>query len=421
MRNRVLAFSFFAFLAMPSAAQRALASSVIPPHITGSEGGLLSKEFKDAVPQTLQDMGGMQREDSAEALHSQLSLNELPQADEAVEAVLEPQSDAVSGLLWTGYSFLDKAPVHPQAKPLYAEPHFTSNEMSGAVALPQDADFGIHRAGAYQFATPQLLSQTEPLNNASPIETPDESELNEVQTNLEAIDELGAIEDPADFSSPSLTVAIPSGFGVDRNTFFISGTFQERTRFSDVADGGLGLGVGLFDARRFVGVEVSYTLASFGRNRSFGTGGFNLKLHRRFSESFSAAIGWNGFLTVGDDASDFEDSVYGVATKIFRTREDVNQPFSRIALTAGLGNGQFRLEDDVFNDISTINPFGSVAVRIVEPVSFITEWTGQDLALGVSIAPFNNFNFVITPALRDITGAGDGARFVLGFGTSFRF
>ena len=56
----------------------------------------------------------------------------------------------------------------------------------------------------------------------------------------------------------------------------------------------------------------------FGRNRSFGTGGFNLKLHRRFSESFSAAIGWNGFLTLGDDTSDFEDSVYGSVHQDFQ-------------------------------------------------------------------------------------------------------
>jgi hypothetical protein len=43
------------------------------------------------------------------------------------------------------------------------------------------------------------------------------------------------------------------------------------------------------------------------------------------------------------------------------------------------------------------------------------------LAIGASIAPFDNFPLVITPALRDITGAGDGARFILGGGVAFGF
>ena len=51
----------------------------------------------------------------------------------------------------------------------------------------------------------------------------------------------------------------------------------------------------------------------------------------------------------------------GRSTKIFSIRDNVNQPFSRIAVTAGAGTGQFRLEDDVDNDNSTVNPFGSVA------------------------------------------------------------
>jgi hypothetical protein len=75
----------------------------------------------------------------------------------------------------------------------------------------------------------------------------------------------------------------------------------------------------------------------------------------------------------------------------------------------------------VNTDADTFNGFGSAAFRIARPVSVIVEWTGQDLAAGVSIAPFRNFPLVITPALRDITGAGDGARFVVGTGVSFQF
>jgi hypothetical protein len=419
MRNRVLAFSFLAFLAIQNSSQPAFASSATPPHASGSAGNFLSKESKNPIPRPLWELG-LSPSEPAVAVAQNLPPSDLPLQSEGAVS-LETSEDSVGAESVNVATILEKTPTHDGTKPLHAGLNFDSDLRFSSIGFAQAVDVDAQPLESDPLFTPQLLSQTAPLSDTSPVEEPDPAELEEVQTDLEAIEELGSIEDPADFSSPSLTIANPSGYGVDRNTFFISGTFQERTRFSDTADGGLGLGIGLFDSRRLVGVEVSYTLASFGRNRSFGTGGFNLKVHRRFSESFSAAIGWNGFLTLGDDTSDFEDSVYGSVTKIFRIRDNVNQPFSRIAVTAGAGTGQFRLEDDVDDDNSTVNPFGSVAVRIVEPVSLITEWTGQDLALGVSIAPFNNFNFVITPALRDITGAGDGTRFVLGFGTSFQF
>ncbi|MGD1911361.1 MAG: S-layer homology domain-containing protein, partial [Rivularia sp. (in: cyanobacteria)] len=65
-----------------------------------------------------------------------------------------------------------------------------------------------------------------------------------------------------------------------------------------------------------------------------------------------------------------------------------------------------------------------VAVRVHPQASLIAEWTGQDLAVGASIAPFKRIPLVITPAVRDIAGPGagasDGARFVLGVGLGFR-
>ena len=222
-------------------------------------------------------------------------------------------------------------------------------------------------------------------------------------------------------ASPSLSIAIPTGFGADKNTAFISGTYQEQTRYSNnTDDGAVGIGIGLGDAQKAVGVELSYTVASFGNNRDFGSGGFNVKLHRQFAQGLAVAAGWNGILNLGD-GNDFEHSIYGTVSKIFRTQADITRPFSRIAVTAGVGSGQFRTEDAVDDDDYNVNVFGNVAVRLAEPVSFIAEWSGQDLGVGLSIAPFKNIPFVITPALRDITGAGDEARFVLGTGFAIKF
>ena len=221
-------------------------------------------------------------------------------------------------------------------------------------------------------------------------------------------------------ASPSLSIVIPTGFGADKNTAFISGTYQERTRYTKDDDGAVGIGIGLGDAQKAVGVELSYTIASFGTNRSFGSGGFNIKVHHQFPQDWAVAAGWNGILNLGD-RNDFEHSIYGTVSKIFRTQADITKPFSRIAVTAGVGSGQFRTEDAVTTHDHNINVFGNVAIRIAEPLSLIAEWSGQDLGVGLSIAPFKNIPFVITPALRDITGAGDGTRFVLGTGFAIKF
>jgi hypothetical protein len=235
--------------------------------------------------------------------------------------------------------------------------------------------------------------------------------------------------------SPGFSISNPTGFGADNNLFFVGLSYQNRTRFTQTSDAEAGFGVGLGDAIKSVGVEISYSINSFGSSQAFGSGAFNAKVHKRLSEDTSVAIGWNQFASInfgagrnGNISSDYpKNSYYASATKIFRTCEDINQPFCRVAVTAGVGSGVFLPFDTIRDavrdgrDATGINVFGSVGVRIARPVSAVVEWTGQDLAAGLSIAPFENFPLVISPAVRDITGAGDGARFILGAGVAFNF
>ena len=63
-----------------------------------------------------------------------------------------------------------------------------------------------------------------------------------------------------------------------------------------------------------------------------------------------------------------------------------------------------------------------MGVRATEWAGLVADWTGQDLNLGVSLAPLTSFPLVITPTLADVTGnAGDKVRFMLGAGFGFRF
>lgn len=233
--------------------------------------------------------------------------------------------------------------------------------------------------------------------------------------------------------SPGMTIFNPAGFGADNNTLFLSGSYQNRTRFTNDSDGELGIGFGLGDARNAVGLELSYSINSFGRSQGFGSGGFNAKLHKRLDDDFSVALGWNRFLDVkfGGGANipfDYpRNSYYAAATKVFATTPNSDSLLSRIALTAGVGGGQFLSERTLLDaaaagrDPSGVNVFGSAAFRIAQPVSAVVEWTGQDLAAGLSIVPFQGFPLVISPSFRDLTGAGNGSRFVLGTGLTYQF
>ncbi len=223
--------------------------------------------------------------------------------------------------------------------------------------------------------------------------------------------------------APGLTIANPSGFGSDRGQFFTGFSYQTDTRYGSGEnesqdDGTFGFGYAFGNAQKAVGAEISYTMASFGSNRDFGTGGFNAKLHRQFPGNWAVAAGWNGFLNIGGD-NDFEDSLYLTTTKIFKTREKLNSAFSRMAVTVGVGNGQFRTEDAIEDGDEGFNVFGSLAFRIATPVSGIVEWTGQDLAIGTSVSPFKRVPVTFNISVRDLAGAGDEPRVVMGVGTGF--
>ena len=219
-------------------------------------------------------------------------------------------------------------------------------------------------------------------------------------------------------ASPSITIINPSGYGAAWGNAGIGFGFQERARFVDESDGVIGLGFGVGNPRKNIGAQIGISLVDV--SSPFRDGAINLKLHRRLPSDFSVAVGVQGLTTWG--TTDGGSSVYGVATKRFAVRRDRTKPFSEIYTSLGIGGGQFRSESDIDNGNETIGIFSSVGVKIIEPIGFVTEWTGQDMTIGVPIVPFRSLPLVVVPAVTDITGsAGDGARFVFGFGYTFSF
>lgn len=218
--------------------------------------------------------------------------------------------------------------------------------------------------------------------------------------------------------SPSVTIVTPSAYGASWGQIGIGVSYQERTRYTDNADGGIGFSFGLGNPQEYVGLQVGVALLD--ASDTFADGGVNLKLHRALPEDFNIAVGVQGIGKWGN--TDGGSSVYGVVTKKITLKPSVTEPFSELYLNLGIGGGQFRSENDILDGVDSVGVYGGATLRIVEQVSFISEWSGQDLTLGISFVPFKELPLVITPAFTDITEtAGDGIRFILGAGYQITF
>ena len=217
--------------------------------------------------------------------------------------------------------------------------------------------------------------------------------------------------------SPSISYLTPSAYGKSLGQFSVGGSFQSKVRFRSESDAFLGGGFGLGDPRKAVGLDVSIGIADV---TTFERGTIGFKVHRRLPAQFAIAVGVDNAITWG--AVDGDISPYGVVSKAFQLREDPRAPFSQLYVSAGAGTGRYRSQSDIVNRRDSVGVFGSVAVRLIEQVNFITEWSGQDLTLGISILPFPKIPLVFTPAVTDVTGtAGDGPRFTFAVGYGFSF
>jgi len=219
--------------------------------------------------------------------------------------------------------------------------------------------------------------------------------------------------------TPSGSISTPSAFGATFGQIFGGFGFQSRTRFTNQADGGLALGGGLGDPQKIVGLDVTLAILSlFGDNA--GRGSFSFKIHRSLPEGFAVALGFENAINWG--GTDGSSSIYGVVSKFFQLTETTKEPFSQLTLSLGVGGGRFRSEGAIEDGVNSLGVFASAGLRIVEPVSAIVEWSGQDLNAGISLIPFPKIPLTINLAGADLTGnAGDGARFVMSIGYNYFF
>jgi S-layer homology domain len=232
----------------------------------------------------------------------------------------------------------------------------------------------------------------------------------------------------------------PTAFGANWGDFFLGAGYQNETRPANVyttgAPGAKGpetyaysVGLGLGDARNFLGLETVATTYNRTGANSFENGGISFKLHKLLGDNFAIAGGYENAVTFGsnpatpDGGTNGGRTGYGVASLILNPDPNMGF-FSNTTLSVGAGAGRFRTVGDIRTNRENINVFGSVGTRLFSNVSLVGDWNGQDASVGLPITiPFGGGSgFQVTPAITDIgnTETG-GSRFTVSGGLGFRF
>lgn len=221
--------------------------------------------------------------------------------------------------------------------------------------------------------------------------------------------------------SPGISITSPTGFGARWGDAFVGLAYQHRTRTFSRPDGGAAAGIGLGNPEQWIGLEAVVT--TFGTVQSCCRGGASFKAHRRIGSRSSVAVGYENAILWGDGirgrpATDAGQSLYVAGSRVFAVRPDGAYPFPTLTVTVGAGDGRFRREKDIVEDRSAVNVFGAASARLSSRSSLIADWTGRDLAAGMSIVPFHGRPFFVTPAVADLTSR---PRFVIGAGLGFNY
>lgn len=211
--------------------------------------------------------------------------------------------------------------------------------------------------------------------------------------------------------APAMGANSPLAFGGRLGDVFFMASATARARQVQAVDGTYGFGFSLGDPDRFVALDVAVISFSSFRSGFWKRGGIDLQLSRSLPEGAAIAVGVESAAIWG--FTDVPRSWYAVASKWVPLADDPTSPFSGLVLSGGVGTGRFLAVDDLANGTARANVFGSVSVRVLEPLAVTADWTGQDLTALASVAPFARIPASVSLGLADITGAaGESPRFV---------
>lgn len=216
--------------------------------------------------------------------------------------------------------------------------------------------------------------------------------------------------------APGTSSGSPAAFGAGWRDGFVGGGI---TSANGSSDGSMAFGFGLGNAKEAVGLEVVVSSLSSFRSGVFNRTAFSFKAHHMLGAASAVAIGVENAI-VSDDDPTSGNTVYAVASHVIQYSG--NGLVKSLTVSGGLGNGRIRFLKDQQKDNSTMNAFFSAGAQLHPQFSVLADWSGPDLAAGVSFVPFTKFPVIISPTFTNLTGQdGASAAFSLGFGIGMRF
>lgn len=202
------------------------------------------------------------------------------------------------------------------------------------------------------------------------------------------------------WTTPSSSISTPAGYGAGWGVLYGGVSFQSRTILGPTADGVAFFGFGLGDPQKNIGLETNVAITDldpFGKDFTLG-----FKAHRLVGANVGVAMGCESCFEFGESSGNGR-SFYLVVSKAFLLKPSELEPFSNITLHAGYGTGRFK-EQEVGDKRPGTGFFGSLGIRVLAPISIAGSWSGQDLDLGISIAPFRSFRLTLNPSVLNVAG-----------------
>ncbi len=232
--------------------------------------------------------------------------------------------------------------------------------------------------------------------------------------------------------APAISFVTPIGFGGYFGNVGLGVSYQSSTALGNKDDANFGATVSLGNPSQFVGVDLTLAVNSISNSLDRGKGGtlgsdtLSLQVSRLVADDLSIGVGAENLIAFNPSERNISTSLsyYFVGTKIFPLNRDATKPFSTLYTSIGVGNGRFLPAGRVtVQGESGVNVFGSAAVKVIDGINGIVEWSGQDVDLAVSLVPFRNIPLAITPAVVDLIGTNQnrGARFNISLGYSLKF
>jgi S-layer homology domain len=215
-------------------------------------------------------------------------------------------------------------------------------------------------------------------------------------------------------NAPVSSVVTPNGFGADLGQFFVTAGYQDR-----IPGTGFGAGLGIGDAKNFIGAEASYSTSSGNGNNLFDRGAGNFKVHKLIGDNVAIAAGWENAIRQNLPAGT-SNTFYGVLSGVLPVGSSSN-----FTASVGAGNGRFRTFNDVNNNVDSTNLFGSLGFRATENIGVVADWDGNAINLGLplTLKVGDGFGLQVVPSLLNVSGFNGTPQnqFGLGGGIGIRF